>query len=192
MSTTTTTTTTQATTVQTPKSKQYDDIYEGPATIESVDATNLRFTEGLTEEEAANAFLIAMRVKPSDEKIAVHTLELEFSDRECKYPKEYVGKKQKDVTREELFRRGLITGSDAANANVADVFGQDIIGKKISIRITKVTNPNKAENNTYHQVYLSNRAIPISNEERARRIAAMTGRPVATAQAAKPVTQNPF
>ena len=187
MSTTTATTTAAAT----PKKKQYNDIYEGMATITAAEATDLRFKEGLSDEEAANAFVIALTVKPDDEKIGAHTLEMEFSDRECKFPKENIGKKQKDVTREELFRRKLVSGSDAASANVAAVF-DSAIGKKVNIRIVEVTDPNKEENNTRRTVYFSNRPPALSAEERARRIAAMTGRPVATAQAAKLVTENPF
>ena len=155
------------------KKKQYNDIYDGGAVITAVEPTELRFTDGLTEEEAANGFLIAIRLKPDDERLGEHTLELEFSDRECRQ-KELIGKKQKDAIREELFRRQLISGADAANANVAEVF-DTAIGKKVSIRIVEVTDPNKTENNVRRNVYFSNRPAVLSAAERARRIAALTG-----------------
>jgi len=175
-----------------PKKKQYKDIYEGGATVVSVDANDLRFTDGLTDDEAARAFIIAFRVKPDDDKIGEHTLELEFSDRECRQ-KEHIGKKQKDVTREELFRRKLIDGADSASADISTVF-DSAVGKKVSIRIVEVTDPNRDENNVRRSVYFSNRPPALSKEERARRIALMTGQPVPAAApaAAKPVTQNPF
>lgn len=197
MSTTTTTATTTTTNIPVPKKKQYDDIYEGPATILSTDATDLRFADGLTEEEAANAFLIAIRVQPKDEKVSAQTIELEFSDRECKQ-KANIGKKQKDVTREELFAHKLIGGADAASANVADVFDESVKGKEIMIRVVKVTDPNKEPDKGQVRVncYLSSRKPALSAAERAKRIAMLTGKPVpqaaqAPAQAA-PVTSNPF
>lgn len=197
MSTMTTTATTPTTNIPVPKKKQYDDIYEGPATILSTDATDLRFTDGLTEEEAASAFLIAIHVRPKDEKISAQTIELEFSDRECTQ-KANIGKKQKDVTREELFAHKLISGADAASANVADVFDDSIKGKEIMIRVVKVTDPNKKPDKGQVRVncYLSSRK-PLSAAERAKRIAMLTGKPVpqaaqAPAQAAAPVTANPF
>jgi len=186
----TTTTTTAATPTAMPKKKQYKDIYEGSAEIVSVEPTELRFTDGLTEDEIANGFLIAIRFKPNDEKVGEITMELEFSDRESKQ-REYVGKKQKDVTRDELFKQKLIAGADAASANIAEVF-DTAIGKKVQIRIVEVTDPNKAENNVRRNVYFSNRPAVLSAAERARRIAALTGQPVAAPAAAKPVTQNPF
>lgn len=165
--------------------KQYKDIYEGPATITAVEPTELRFTDGLTEEEVANGFLIALRLKPDDASISEHTMELEFSDRECRQ-KELIGKKQKDATRETLFRQKLIGGTDADNANVAEVFDA-AVGKKVQIRIVEVTDPNKTENNVRRNVYFSNRPAVLSAAERARRIAALTGKPVAA-----PVRANPF
>ena len=190
MSTPTTTTTTP--TLPTPKKKQYDDIYEGLATIVSTDATDLRFTDGLTEEEAANGFLVVLKVQPKDEKIGSQTIELEFSERECKQ-KNNIGKKQKDVTRELLFAHNLITGTDAASANVADVFSESLCGKEIMVRVTKTTDPNKEPDKQVRvNCYLSDRRPPLSAAERARRIAVLTGKPVAAAQAAKPVTENPF
>ena len=96
-------------TIPAPKKKTYRDLYEGPATIVSTDATYLRFTDGLTEEEAAAGFLVVLRVQPKDDKMSAQTIELEFSDRECRQ-KNYIGKKQKDVTREELFAHKLISG----------------------------------------------------------------------------------
>lgn len=195
MSTTTTTTTT--TNIPVPKKKQYEDLYEGLATIMSTDATDLRFTDGLTEEEAAAGFLVVLRVKPKDEKISAQTIELEFSDRECKQ-KANIGKKQKDVTREELFAHKLISGTDAASANVAEVFDESIKGKEVMIRVTKTTDPNKEPDKQVRiNCYLSSRRPSLSAAERAKRIAMLTGKPVpAAAQpaqaAAAPVTANPF
>lgn len=182
--------------IPTPKKKQYDTVYEGGATVVSVEPTELRFTDGLTEEEAANGFLIAFTVKPDDERLSNVSLELEFSDRECRGPS-LAGKKQKDATREDLFRHKLIGGADAASANVAEVF-DTAVGKKVQIRVVDVTDPNKAENNVRRQVYFSNRPATLSAAERARRIAALTGRSVPATQAAPaqqaaaPVTANPF
>lgn len=196
MSTTTTTATTPTTNIPVPKKKQYDDLYEGLATITSTDATDLRFTDGLTEEEAAAGFLVVLRVQPKDEKISAQTIELEFSDRECKQ-KANIGKKQKDVTREELFAHKLISGADAASANIAEVFDESVIGKEVMIRVTKTTDPNKEPDKQVRvNCYLSNCRPSLSAAERARRIAALTGKPVpqaaqAPAQAA-PVTSNPF
>ena len=178
------------------KKKQYDTVYEGGATILSVEPTELRFTDGLTEEEAANGFLIAFTVKPDDERLSNMTLELEFSARECT-GQALAGKKQMEATRDDLFRHKLISGADAASANVAEVF-ETAVGKKIQIRVVDVTDPNKAENNVRRNVYLSNRPATLSAAERARRIAALTGRPVPATQAAPapqaaaPVTANPF
>jgi hypothetical protein len=191
-----TTTATTPTNIPVPKKKQYDDIYEGPATILSTDATDLRFTDGLTEEEAAAGFLVVLRVQPKDEKISAQTIELEFSDRECKQ-KANIGKKQKDVTREELFAHKLISGADAASANVAEVFDESIVGKEVMIRVTKTTDPNKEPDKQVRvNCYLSNRRPSLSAAERAKRIAMLTGKPVPAtaqpAQAAAPVTANPF
>lgn len=187
-----------ATAVMPPKkNKQYDTVYDGGATILSVEPTDLRFTDGLTEEEAANGFLIAFTLKPDDERLSNVSLELEFSDRECR-GQALAGKKQKEATRDDLFRHKLIGGVDAASADVSEVFDAAVVGKKIQIRIVDVTDPNKAENNVKRQVYLSNRPATLSPAERARRIAALTGRPVPAAtpaqpaQAAAPVTTNPF
>lgn len=196
MSTTTTTATTPTTNIPVPKKKQYDDLYEGLATITSTDATDLRFTDGLTEEEAAAGFLVVLRVQPKDEKISAQTIELEFSDRECKQ-KANIGKKQKDVTREELFAHKLISGADAASANVAEVFDESVIGKEVMIRVTKTTDPNKEPDKQVRvNCYLSSRRPSLSAAERAKRIAMLTGKPVpATAQPAQvaaPVTSNPF
>jgi len=197
MSTTTTTTTTTPTTnIPVPKKKQYEDLYEGLATITSTDATDLRFTDGLTEEEAAAGFLVVLRVQPKDEKISAQTIELEFSDRECKQ-KANIGKKQKDVTREELFAHKLISGADAASANVAEVFDESIKGKEVMIRVTKTTDPNKEPDKQVRiNCYLSSRRPSLSAAERAKRIAMLTGKPVPAAaqpaQAAAPVTANPF
>ena len=186
------TTTTPTTNIPVPKKKQYDDLYEGPATITSTDATDLRFTDGLTEEEAASGFIVVLRVQPKDEKISAQTIELEFSDRECKL-KSNIGKKQKDVTREELFAHKLISGADAASANVADVFDKSVRGKEVMIRVTKTTDPNKEPDKQVRvNCYLSNRRPSLSAAERAKRIAKMTGRPVPATQAAAPVTANPF
>jgi hypothetical protein len=196
MSTTTTTTTTPATNIPVPKNKQYDDMYEGLATITSTDATDLRFTDGLTDEEAAAGFLVVLRVQPKDEKISAQTIELEFSDRECRQ-KNYIGKKQKDVTREELFAHKLISGADAASANVSEVFDESVIGKEVMVRVTKTTDPNKEPNKQVRvSCYLSSRRPSLSAAERAKRIAMLTGKPVPAAaqpaQAAAPVTANPF
>ena len=197
MSTTTTTTTTPTTNIPVPKQKQYDDLYEGLATITSTDATDLRFTDGLTEDEAAAGFLVVLRVQPKDEKISAQTIELEFSDRECKQ-KANIGKKQKDVTREELFAHKLISGADAASANVAEVFDESVKGKEIMIRVVKVTDLNKEPDKGQVRVncYLSSRKPALSAAERAKRIAMLTGKPVPAAaqpaQAAAPVTVNPF
>ena len=178
------------------KKKQYDDLYEGPATITSTDATDLRFTDGLTEEEAAAGFLVVIRVQPKDEKISAQTIELEFSDRECRQ-KNYIGKKQKDVTREELFAHKLITGPDAANADVSTVFDESVKGKEVMIRVTRTTDPNKEPDKQVRvNCYLSSRRPSLSAAERAKRIALLTGKPVPAAaqptQAATPVTVNPF
>lgn len=196
MSTTTTNTITPTTNIPVPKKKQYDDMYEGLATITSTDATDLRFTDGLTEEEAAAGFLVVLRVQPKDEKISAQTIELEFSDRECKQ-KANIGKKQKDVTREELFAHKLISGADAASANIAEVFDESVIGKEVMIRVTKTTDPNKEPDKQVRvNCYLSNRRPSLSAAERAKRIAMLTGKPVPAAaqpaQAAAPVTANPF
>ena len=196
MSTTTTTATTQTTNIPVPKKKQYDDMYEGLATITSTDATDLRFTDGLTEEEAAAGFFVVLRVQPKDEKISAQTIELEFSDRECKQ-KANIGKKQKDVTREELFAHKLISGADAASANIAEVFNESIKGKEVMIRVTKTTDPNKEPDKQVRvNCYLSSRRPSLSAAERAKRIAMLTGKPVPAAaqpaQAAAPVTANPF
>jgi len=193
---TTTTTTTPTTNIPVPKKKQYEDLYEGLATITSTDATDLRFTDGLTEEEAAAGFLVVLRVQPKDEKISAQTIELEFSDRECKQ-KANIGKKQKDVTREELFAHKLISGADAASANVAEVFDESIKGKEVMIRVTKTTDPNKEPDKQVRiNCYLSSRRPSLSAAERAKRIAMLTGKPVPAAaqpaQAAAPVTANPF
>ena len=189
MSTTTTTATTPTTNIPVPKKKQYDDLYEGLATITSTDATDLRFTDGLTEEEAAAGFLVVLRVQPKDEKLSAQTIELEFSDRECKQ-KANIGKKQKDVTREELFAHKLISGADAASANVAEVFDESVIGKEVMIRVTKTTDPNKEpEKQVRVNCYLSSRRPSLSAAERAKRIAMLTGKPVPQAA---PVTRNPF
>ena len=193
---TTTTTTTPTTNIPVPKKKQYEDLYEGLATITSTDATDLRFTDGLTEEEAAAGFLVVLRVQPKDEKISAQTIELEFSDRECKQ-KANIGKKQKDVTREELFAHKLISGADAASANVAEVFDESIKGKEVMIRVTKTTDPNKEPDKQIRiNCYLSSRRPSLSAAERAKRIAMLTGKPVPAAaqpaQAAAPVTANPF
>jgi hypothetical protein len=196
MSTTTTTATAPTTNIPVPKKKQYDDLYEGLATITSTDATDLRFTDGLTEEEAAAGFLVVLRVQPKDEKISAQTIELEFSDRECKQ-KANIGKKQKDVTREELFAHKLISGADAASANIAEVFDESVIGKEVMVRVTKTTDPNKEPNKQVRvSCYLSSRRPSLSAAERAKRIAMLTGKPVPAAaqpaQAAAPVTANPF
>lgn len=174
------------------KPKQYDTIYEGPATIVSTDATDLRFTDGLTDEEAASGFIVVLRVQPKDGKISQQTIELEFSDREGRG--NYVGKKQKDVTREELFAHKLISGADAASANVAEVFDESVIGKEVMVRVTKTTDPNKEPNKQVRvNCYLSNRRPALSVAERAKRIAKLTGQPVPAAPtAAAPVTANPF
>ncbi|MBQ4200611.1 MAG: hypothetical protein II649_12135 [Kiritimatiellae bacterium] len=178
------------------KPKQYDTIYEGPATIVSTDATDLRFTDGLTKEEAASGFIVVLRVQPKDEKISQQTIELEFSDREGRG--NYVGKKQKDVTREELFAHKLIGGQDAASANVAEIFDASVVGKEIMVRVTKTTDPNKKPDKQVRvNCYLSNRSPALSAAERARRIAKLTGQPVpasapAAAPASTPVTANPF
>lgn len=190
------TTTTPTTNIPVPKKKQYEDLYEGLATITSTDATDLRFTDGLTEEEAAAGFLVVLRVQPKDEKISAQTIELEFSDRECKQ-KANIGKKQKDVTREELFAHKLISGADAASANVAEVFDESIKGKEVMIRVTKTTDPNKEPDKQVRiNCYLSSRRPSLSAAERAKRIAMLTGKPVPAAaqpaQAAAPVTANPF
>lgn len=184
-----------ATTVAAVKPKQYDTIYEGPAAIVSTDATDLRFADGLTDEEAAAGFIVVLRVQPKDDKIGVQTIELEFSDREGRG--NYVGKKQKDVTREELFAHKLISGADAASANVADVFDESVIGKEIMVRVTKTTDPNKEPGKQVRvNCYLSSRRPALSAAERAKRIALMTGKPVPVAApeptAAAPVTANPF
>jgi hypothetical protein len=196
MSTTTTTATTTTTNIPVPKKKQYDDLYEGLATITSTDATDLRFTDGLTEEEAAAGFLVVLRVQPKDEKISAQTIELEFSDRECRQ-KTNIGKKQKDVTREELFAHKLISGADAASANIAEVFDESIKGKEVMIRVTKTTDPNKEPDKQVRvNCYLSSRRPSLSAAERAKRFAMLTGKPVPAAaqpaQAAAPVTANPF
>lgn len=183
-----------ATTVAAVKPKQYDTIYEGPAAIVSTDATDLRFADGLTDEEASAGFIVVLRVQPKDDKIGVQTIELEFSDREGRG--NYVGKKQKDVTREELFAHKLISGADAASANVADVFDESVIGKEIMVRVTKTTDPNKEPGKQVRvNCYLSSRRPALSAAERAKRIALMTGKPVPSTPAptaAAPVTSNPF
>lgn len=175
------------------KPKQYDNIYEGPATIVSTDATDLRFNEGLTDEEFANGFIVVVQVQPKDEKISQQTIELEFSERECRQ-KNQIGKKQKDVTREELFAHKLIAGQDAASADVSTIFSPELVGKEVMVRVVKVTNPNKEPDKQVSvNCYLSNRKPPLSAAERARRIAALTGKPVAAApQPAAPMTSNPF
>lgn len=182
-------------TIPSPKNKTYRDLYEGPATILSTDATDLRFTDGLTDEEAAAGFLVVLRVQPKDNKIGVQTIELEFSDRECRQ-KNYIGKKQKDVTRDELFAHKLISGADAASANVADVFDESVKGKEIMVRVTETTDPNKEQNKQVRMnCYLSSRRPALSAAERAKRIALMTGKPVKATPAptaAAPVTSNPF
>lgn len=187
-------TVTAATTVAAVKPKQYDTIYEGPATIVSTDATDLRFTDGLTDEEAASGFIVVLRVQPKNGKISQQTIELEFSDREGRG--NYVGKKQKDVTREELFAHKLIGGQDAASANVADVFDESVKGREIMVRVTKTTDPNKEPDKQVRvNCYLSNRRPALSAAERAKRIALMTGKPVPATPAptaAAPVTSNPF
>lgn len=185
-----------ATTTTVPKKKDYKDIYEGPATIISTCATDLRFTDGLSDEEAANGFLIVLRVQPKDDKLGQQTIELEFSERECKQ-KNQIGKRQKDVTREDLFTHKLIGGADAASANVADVFSESVKGREVMIRVTQVTDPNKEPDKQVRvNCYLSNRRPSLSAAERARRISALTGKPVPAAaqpaQAAAPVTTNPF
>lgn len=178
-----------------PKDKQYDNLYEGPATIVSTDATDLRFTDGLTDEEAAAGFLVVLRVQPKDEKIGMQTIELEFSDRECRQ-KNQIGKKQKDVTREELFAHKLISGADAASANVAEIFDESVKGKEVMVRVTKTTDPNKEPNKQVRvNCYLSSRRPALSAAERAKRIAKLTGKPVPATPAptaAAPVTSNPF
>lgn len=184
-----------AATIPAPKKKTYRDLYEGPATIVSTDATDLRFTDGLTEEEAAAGFLVVLRVQPKDDKMSAQTIELEFSDRECRQ-KNYIGKKQKDVTREELFAHKLISGADAASANVAEIFDESVKGKEIMVRVTETTDPSKEPDKQVRvNCYLSNRRPALSAAERARRIAKLTGQPVPTAApvpAAAPVTSNPF
>jgi hypothetical protein len=183
-----------AATILTPKKKTYRDLYEGPATIVSTDATDLRFTDGLTYDEAVSGFLVVLRVQPKDDKMSTQTIELEFSDRECRQ-KNQIGKKQKDVTREELFAHKLISGADAASANVAEVFDESVKGKEIMVRITETTDPNKEPDKQVRvNCYLSNRRPALSAAERARRIAKLTGQPVPASApaAAAPVTSNPF
>ena len=194
MSTTTTTTTTPTTNIPVPKKKIYRDLYEGPATIVSTDATDLRFTDGLTEDEAAAGFLVVLRVQPKDDKMSAQTIELEFSDRECRQ-KNYIGKKQKDVTREELFVHKLISGADAASANVAEIFDESVKGKEIMVRVTETTDPSKEPDKQVRvNCYLSNRRPALSAAERARRIAKLTGQPVPAtpAPAVALVVSNPF
>lgn len=183
-------------TIPATKKKTYRDLYEGPATIVSTDATDLRFTEGLTDEEAAAGFLVVLRVQPKDDKMSAQTIELEFSDRECRQ-KNQIGKKQKDVTREELFAHKLISGADAASANVAEIFDESVKGKVIMVRVTETTDPSKEPDKQVRvNCYLSNRRPSLSAAERAKRIALMTGKPVPSAApaptAAAPVTANPF
>lgn len=183
-------------TIPAPKSKTYRDLYEGPATIVSTDATDLRFTDGLTDEEAAAGFLVVLRVQPKDDKMSAQTIELEFSDRECRQ-KNYIGKKQKDVTRDELFAHKLISGADAASANVAEIFDESVKGKEIMVRVTETTDPTKEPNKQKRvNCYLSSRPPALSAAERAKRIALLTGKPVPAAApaptAAEPVTANPF
>lgn len=182
-------------TIPAPKKKTYRDLYEGPATIVSTDATDLRFTDGLTDEEASAGFLVVLRVQPKDDKMSAQTIELEFSDRECRQ-KNQIGKKQKDMTREELFAHKLISGADAASANVADVFDESVIGKEIMVRVTETTDPSKEPDKQVRvNCYLSNRRPALSAAERAKRIALMTGKPVPATPAptaAAPVTSNPF
>lgn len=184
-------------TIPAQKKKTYRDLYEGPATIVSTDATDLRFTDGLTDEEASAGFLVVLRVQPKDDKMSAQTIELEFSDRECRQ-KNYIGKKQKDVTREELFAHKLISGADAASANVAEIFDESVKGKEIMVRVTETTDPSKEPDKQVRvNCYLSNRRPALSAAERARRIARLTGQPVpatpaAAPTAAAPVTVNPF
>ena len=101
------------------------------------------------------------------------------------------------MTREELFAHKLITGPDAANADVSTVFDESVKGKEVMIRVTRTTDPNKEPDKQVRvNCYLSSRRPSLSAAERAKRIALLTGKPVPAAaqptQAATPVTVNPF
>lgn len=99
------------------------------------------------------------------------------------------------MTREELFTHKLISGADAANANIAEIFDESVKGKEIMVRVTEITDLSKEPGKQKRvNCYLSS-LRPLSAAERARRIAMLTGKPVPAASAptaAAPVKTNPF
>lgn len=139
-------------------------LYEGPATIASVTFTELApfKCKGMSETEINDAFDIHIVAEFPNDTGATDTakITLEMSSRECVGT--LAGKKQSEVTLENLERYDLIKGGD-----LGMLMGK--VGAQIQI-YQKQSNDGK-----YTNTYIGGGAAKIDPTEMARRLAKLNG-----------------
>lgn len=154
------------------KGKSYEDVYRGGATIKEINPMEPRFTDGLTEEEAACAFDIQIVCTPDDASIPEQEIAIPCSKRPLKFDP---SKTESQKALEDLTKQGVCTGGDITTAFSA-------VGKKIQINAYKETNAK----GTYSRCRLNFSQAKLSQSDLMKRIAAMTGKAPAAQKTANP------
>lgn len=140
-------------------------LYDGKAEIVSVDFQELRFTEGLTDEQIESSMLIVLNVKPlEDDEVGELAVELEASPRECKGND--AGKTWLDDTIEKLQSRKLIE-----NGNLTDI--ASAVGKEVDV-YQKESKPDK-KGKVWVRTYLGSPVKHIKKDAALARLAKLTG-----------------
>lgn len=139
-------------------------LYDGEATITDIEFQELRFTEGLTEEQIEASMNIAITVKPDDESFGELIVETEAS------PRLGIGnnadKTRFEMARADFEKQDLITDGDITTIVKA-------VGKKVHV-YQKESKPDK-NGKVWTRTYFGNGAKKIDKAAALARLAKLTG-----------------
>lgn len=160
--------------------KQKNDVFTGTAEIVEVSAVDARWTDGLSEEEAASAFDIEIRVKPDDASVGEHVMYIPFTKRVPKFEKS--GRTEADIAIDDLSKQGLVENGDISTVLTAQ-------GKKCQVWIYDEV----SAKGTYRRCVLSRARPKLSQADVLKKLAMMTANAPKAAPAAPAASRvNPF
>lgn len=153
--------------------KTKTDVYSGTAEIVEANAVDARWTKDLSDEDAASAFDIELKVKPESDTVGQHTIYIPFTKRVPSFSKD--GKTEADLAVENLSRQGLVENNDITTVLNAK-------GKKCQVWIYDET----SAKGTFRRAQLSNGRPKLSQADVLKKLAMLTGKSAAPAPAANP------
>ena len=155
-------------------------LFDGVAKITAIEFQELRFTEGLTEEQIEPSMNIALTAKPSDDAFGERPIGLGASPRECKGRD--AGRTWLDDTMDKLTKHGLIENGDITTV-------ANCVGKEIPV-YQKESKPDK-NGKVWVRTYIGSAVKKIDKAAALSRLAKLTGGATGGAAAGAP-KDDPF